>query len=158
MNAIIDGVNKTIHYLLDVHPLYFAWLIGAAIFAVICACLALMNNTIRTPPEPLKYEVIEFSVCKGWNDKGEAAKQDIFLPKGQSIFACGQLRTNHPVTLSVDWSYEGKIIYVDVIHGVENRFLSELTSTQTEFAEGNYETELVMGKKTERSVKFKIAP
>jgi hypothetical protein len=54
----------------------------------------------------------------------------------------------------VDWDYEGKSIRRDVIGGVEDRFLSELTPTGENFPVGNYEVKLVLGRNIEGSSKF----
>jgi hypothetical protein len=134
------------------------WVVSFVMFILWWACGILVNNTIRTPPEPLEYKVIEFSVCRGWSNTGAAEKQQIFHSDEKEIFACGHLQTNRPIGLSVDWHYEGQHIYRDFITDVQDRFLSKLTPTEKEFPVGNYELRLVIGRKIEGRSEFKITP
>ncbi len=155
INTIINGF-RDIRGLAA--KLFGLWLIGVAIIAVICICGVLINNTIRTPPNPLEYEVIEFTPCTGWNSAGESQEKNVFLPDERNISACGNLQTNRPITLSIYWYYDGKIIQRDIISGVENQFLSELTSADRGEVEGSYELRLVIGKTTVSSATFTVVP
>lgn len=132
------------------------FLAGGLVFLTICAVLMLLNDTIRTPPEPLEYEVVEFSPCSGWSNSGQAEKKPIFRSDEEHIFACGRIETNRSILLSVYWDYEGQQIYRDIIRDVTSQFLSELPPVEKDFPAGNYKLRLVIGRETAGQTEFKV--
>lgn len=133
------------------------FLAGGLVFLTICACLMLLNNTVRTPPELLEYKVVELSPCSGWDNSGAAQKKQVFRPDEEHIFACGRIETNRSsILISVYWDYEGQQIHRDIIRDVEDQFLSELPPTGKDFAVGNYEIRLVIGRETAGHAEFEV--
>jgi hypothetical protein len=152
IKRIIQGFEELYDLIIK---LSVTWLIIFAMFTAICACLMFIN-IFRTSPPLLHYEVIEFSICDLSGSKEQTKPIPVFSSEEKSLSACGYLQTNMPITLSVDWFYEGKIIFRDVIRGVEGRFFSELIPKDKKFLEGNYEIHLVIGKKIIKKYKFVI--
>jgi hypothetical protein len=152
--------NKTITIPKTFRRMFVAimiFLTGGLCFLTICTFLMLLNNTIRTPPEPFKYEIVEFSPCSGWSNSGLAEKKQIFRPDEDHIFACGRIETNRSsILLIVYWDYEGQEIHRDVIRDVKDQFISELPPIGKDFAVGNYEVRLVIGRETVGRAEFKV--
>lgn len=73
------------------------FLAGGLVFLTICAVCMLLNGTVRTPPEPLEYEIVEFSPCSGWSNSRLVEKKQTFRSDEEHIFACGHIETNYPI-------------------------------------------------------------
>ncbi len=91
------------------------FMVGGFFFVTGCIVLMLLNTTVQLTPEPLKYEVVEFSSCSGLNDFGLQKEKQIFHPN-EPIFTCGYLDINQPsILITIYWNHEGQDIHRDVI-------------------------------------------
>ena len=124
----------------------FVWLIVTIVLVAGIFCLFRLLNYEPRPHTPGNlYTITEFSLCKGWDDKGKVVRLSQPISSSEKeIIACGYLQTNQGVTLSVKWYYQGNLIFKDILEGVQGRFVSRLKPSSELFFEGKYQISLIM--------------
>ena len=127
----------------------FFWCILIVVGLVLSSC---------TPPPPLEVSITSLSACKDWDKTGNPlGVSKIFSPNEERISVCGHLQTNDPpITLSVNWYYEDKLITTEVVRDVFDNFHSSIEPSGENFAIGDYQVEVFVGKRVMQSVEFRV--
>ncbi len=112
-----------------------------------------------TSQEHLNVTITDLPTCTGWDDLNTPiGVSQTFSTDEAYIYACGKLDVSkNPITLPINWYYEDKLIYREVLSGVTNgHFYSLLDPEQHIYAEGKYRFEVIIYKTPQYGANFQI--
>ena len=120
--------------------------------------ITLFSLLVCSSSPPFSVTIRELSACKGWDKaRKPIGISKTFSPEEKRIYACGRLETNNPpITITIDWFYEGKHISSQVVADVTDYFYSPIEPEGQTFSEGSYEIKVYVGNRLVHQVGFRI--
>lgn len=127
------------------------------LFIIFMVGIMLSCQSSSNQPTSNIITLTDFNLCNNTYEVGKPiTSTNIILSNVESIMVCGVLKTNVPIALSVNWSYNDELLFQDVKYNVNGHFKSILRPKHETFLSGNYEVRVYIGRSQVRTITFEV--